>query len=155
VSQGISDSYLRWRGIEATLALAQSPNTKIVIIGSGKDGLPIILGNDVPAAAAPAAGAAPPAGGSAAGTAPSISAAPAPPSVPQPKPPAGASGEATPPDGDKAANASSTPPPSDGQEATTTPLTLSDVQGLLSRISGGLVPPATAPSPQAAAKPTR
>jgi len=50
VSQGISDSYLRWRGIEATLALAQSPNTKIVIIGSGKDGLPIILGNvDSPA----------------------------------------------------------------------------------------------------------
>jgi len=45
VSQGISDSYLRWRGIEATLALAQSPNAKIVIIGSGKDGLPIILGN--------------------------------------------------------------------------------------------------------------
>jgi regulator of protease activity HflC (stomatin/prohibitin superfamily) len=45
VSQGISESYLRWRGIEATLALAQSPNTKIVIIGSGKDGLPVILGN--------------------------------------------------------------------------------------------------------------
>ena len=45
VSQGISDSYLRWRGIEATLALAQSPNSKIVVIGSGKDGLPIILGN--------------------------------------------------------------------------------------------------------------
>jgi regulator of protease activity HflC (stomatin/prohibitin superfamily) len=45
VSEGISDSYLRWRGIEATLALAQSPNSKIVIIGSGKDGLPIILGN--------------------------------------------------------------------------------------------------------------
>ena len=45
VTQGISDSYLRWRGIEATLQLAQSPNTKIVIIGSGKDGLPVILGN--------------------------------------------------------------------------------------------------------------
>ena len=45
VSEGISDSYLRWRGIEATLALAQSSNSKIVIIGSGKDGLPIILGN--------------------------------------------------------------------------------------------------------------
>lgn len=45
VSKGISDSYLRWRGIEATLALAKSPNTKIIIIGSGKDGLPIILGN--------------------------------------------------------------------------------------------------------------
>jgi len=45
IGQGISDSYLRWRGIEATLALAQSPNSKIVIIGSGKDGMPIILGN--------------------------------------------------------------------------------------------------------------
>ncbi|MGB7688706.1 MAG: prohibitin family protein [Pseudolabrys sp.] len=45
VSEGISDSYLRWRGIEATLALAQSKNSKIVIIGGGKDGLPIILGN--------------------------------------------------------------------------------------------------------------
>jgi regulator of protease activity HflC (stomatin/prohibitin superfamily) len=45
VSQGISDSYLRWRGIEATLQLAQSNNSKVVIIGSAKDGLPIILGN--------------------------------------------------------------------------------------------------------------
>jgi regulator of protease activity HflC (stomatin/prohibitin superfamily) len=54
VSQGISDSYLRWQGINATLALAQSPNTKIVIVGSGKDGLPIILGNvDNPVAGAP------------------------------------------------------------------------------------------------------
>ncbi len=45
VSKGISELYLRWRGIEATLALAQSSNSKIVVIGSGKDGLPIILGN--------------------------------------------------------------------------------------------------------------
>jgi hypothetical protein len=45
VSQGISESYLRWRGIEATLQLSQSTNSKVVIIGSGKDGLPIILGN--------------------------------------------------------------------------------------------------------------
>jgi regulator of protease activity HflC (stomatin/prohibitin superfamily) len=52
VSQGISDSYLRWRGIEATLALSQSQNSKIVVIGGGKDGLPIILGNvDTPAGA--------------------------------------------------------------------------------------------------------
>jgi regulator of protease activity HflC (stomatin/prohibitin superfamily) len=45
VSQGISASYLRWRGIEATLQLSQSTNAKTVIIGSGKDGLPVILGN--------------------------------------------------------------------------------------------------------------
>jgi len=44
VSQGISDSYLRWRGIEATLQLSQSPNSKIVVLGN-KDGLPLILGN--------------------------------------------------------------------------------------------------------------
>ena len=55
VSTGISDSYLRWRGIEATLQLAQSSNSKVVIIGGGKDGLPIILGNaDAVPAAAPA-----------------------------------------------------------------------------------------------------
>jgi prohibitin 1 len=41
---------LRWRGIEATLQLSQSTNAKVVVIGSGKDGLPIILGNvDAPA----------------------------------------------------------------------------------------------------------
>src|SRR6516225_6210275 len=45
VTQGISPSYLRWRGIEATRQLAQSPNPKIVIIGKGKDGTPIILGD--------------------------------------------------------------------------------------------------------------
>jgi regulator of protease activity HflC (stomatin/prohibitin superfamily) len=45
VSQGISDSYLRWQGIEATLQLAQSSNSKIVIVGNSKDGLPIIFGN--------------------------------------------------------------------------------------------------------------
>jgi regulator of protease activity HflC (stomatin/prohibitin superfamily) len=55
VSQGISDSYLRWRGIEATLQLAQSNNSKIVVIGSGRDGVPIILGNvDTPSAPSPA-----------------------------------------------------------------------------------------------------
>ena len=52
VKWGSPDSYLRWQGIKATLALAQSPNTKVVIIGSGKDGLPIILGNaDAPVTA--------------------------------------------------------------------------------------------------------
>ena len=64
VGQGITDSYLRWRGIEATLALSQSQNSKIVVIGGGKDGLPIILGNvDQPAGTAtpPRKDAAPPA----------------------------------------------------------------------------------------------
>jgi len=43
VAPAITDSYLRWRGIEATLKLAQSPNSKVVIIGSGSDGLPVIF----------------------------------------------------------------------------------------------------------------
>ncbi len=46
VSKGISEQLLKWKGIEATEKLANSPNSKIVVIGSGKDGLPIILGND-------------------------------------------------------------------------------------------------------------
>ena len=43
VTAGISDNLLRWKGIEATLKIAESQNTKVVIVGSGKDGLPIIL----------------------------------------------------------------------------------------------------------------
>lgn len=46
VSKGISEQLLKWKGIEATEKLANSQNSKIVIIGSGKDGLPIILGGD-------------------------------------------------------------------------------------------------------------
>jgi regulator of protease activity HflC (stomatin/prohibitin superfamily) len=44
VGAGISDTYLRWKGIDATLALAQSPNAKVVVIGTGRDGMPLILG---------------------------------------------------------------------------------------------------------------
>lgn len=44
VSKGISEQLLRWKGIEATEKLANSPNSKVVVIGSSKDGLPIILG---------------------------------------------------------------------------------------------------------------
>ena len=43
VSQGISDKLLEWKGIEATELLAKSPNAKVVIIGGGKSGLPLIL----------------------------------------------------------------------------------------------------------------
>ena len=41
----ISKTNLKEKGIEATLKLAESPNTKIVVVGSGEDGLPLILGN--------------------------------------------------------------------------------------------------------------
>ena len=43
VTKGISEQLLRWKGIEATEKIAASSNTKVVIIGSGKDGLPLIL----------------------------------------------------------------------------------------------------------------
>lgn len=43
VTKGISEPLLRWKGIEATEKIASSPNTKVIIVGSGKDGLPIIL----------------------------------------------------------------------------------------------------------------
>jgi prohibitin 1 len=46
VSRGISEQLLKWKGIEATEKLASSSNSKIVVIGSGKSGLPLILGND-------------------------------------------------------------------------------------------------------------
>jgi regulator of protease activity HflC (stomatin/prohibitin superfamily) len=46
VTRGISDQLLRWKGIEATEKLANSQNSKVIIIGSSKDGLPIILGNN-------------------------------------------------------------------------------------------------------------
>lgn len=46
VSKGISEQLLKWKGIEATEKLANSQNSKIIVIGSGKDGLPIILGGD-------------------------------------------------------------------------------------------------------------
>jgi regulator of protease activity HflC (stomatin/prohibitin superfamily) len=44
VSQGISDQLLKWKGIEATLKVAESQNAKVVIVGAGKEGLPVILG---------------------------------------------------------------------------------------------------------------
>lgn len=43
VAAGISEQLLRWKGIEATEKLASSTNTKVIIVGAGKDGLPIIL----------------------------------------------------------------------------------------------------------------
>lgn len=58
VNEGISDRYLKWKGIDATLELAKSANAKVVIIGSSADGLPIILGpmETAPTPPAPAGG---------------------------------------------------------------------------------------------------
>lgn len=46
VAAGISQQLLEWKGIEATEKLASSPNSKVVVIGSGKSGLPLILGGN-------------------------------------------------------------------------------------------------------------
>ncbi|MFH0735346.1 MAG: prohibitin family protein [bacterium] len=46
VAKGISENLLKWKGIEATEKLANSTNAKVIVIGSGKEGLPIILGNN-------------------------------------------------------------------------------------------------------------
>lgn len=55
VAEGINDNLLKWKGIEATKELALSHNSKVVIIGSGKEGLPVILGGDTnPPAGQPA-----------------------------------------------------------------------------------------------------
>lgn len=45
LSTSLNELVLKDKGISATLELANSPNAKVVVIGSGKDGLPIILGN--------------------------------------------------------------------------------------------------------------
>jgi len=44
VAQGITPSLLEWKGIEATENLAKSANSKVVVIGNNKNGLPLILG---------------------------------------------------------------------------------------------------------------
>ena len=43
VAQGISAQLLEWKGIEATETLAKSPNSKIIVIGNSKNGLPLVM----------------------------------------------------------------------------------------------------------------
>jgi prohibitin 1 len=43
VAQGISSQLLEWKGIEATEKLAQSNNTKVIVVGNPKNGLPLVL----------------------------------------------------------------------------------------------------------------
>ncbi|MFH1334887.1 MAG: prohibitin family protein [Candidatus Zixiibacteriota bacterium] len=46
ITQGLTKNLLLWKGIEATEKLAESPNSKVVVIGSGESGLPLILGGE-------------------------------------------------------------------------------------------------------------
>ncbi len=46
ISASLTDNILKQKGIDATLELAKSPNAKVIVIGSSKDGLPMILGNN-------------------------------------------------------------------------------------------------------------
>jgi hypothetical protein len=173
VSQGISDSYVRWRGIEATLQLAQSPNSKIVIIGSGKDGLPVILGNvDTPIPAKGAASA--PDNSEAAkerpmGASPPLlertpaSNLPAPPeqapptAVPRaPGPPPSVTPGQTP-----SAPGRQQPGAPQGDQRSSLPLTLSEIGAMVSRVMGsgpmpdeaGVTPGSTGASPSSGPSP--
>ena len=155
VSKGISNSYLRWRGIEATLALAQSRNSKIVIIGSGKEGLPIILGN-MDNSASPGPGPTPAEGNAPVGEqTPATSPAPAgnAPAGTSSKTPGGASTET----GKTSAVAASPPPPDTTQTAgppsSSMALDLSELKAILSRISEGLRPTGPAKPSGSGAKP--
>ena len=46
LSASLTDRILKEKGIEATLKLSESPNAKVIVIGSGEDGMPIILGGN-------------------------------------------------------------------------------------------------------------
>ncbi len=45
LNASLTDKILREKGIGATLELAKSPNSKVVIIGNSEDGMPLILGD--------------------------------------------------------------------------------------------------------------
>lgn len=46
INNSLTGNLLKMRGIEATLELAKSPNAKVIVVGAGSDGLPLILGNN-------------------------------------------------------------------------------------------------------------
>lgn len=46
LSASLTEKVLQDKGIEATLKLSESPNTKVIVVGGGKSGLPLILGNN-------------------------------------------------------------------------------------------------------------
>ena len=78
IAAGLSNQYLRYKGIEATLELAQSPNSKVILVGSGPSGMPIIFNADTLAPTVPGTGV----------TAPAVPAPAVPNPTPNPPPPA-------------------------------------------------------------------
>ncbi|MEI6702335.1 MAG: prohibitin family protein [Deltaproteobacteria bacterium] len=48
ISSSLSEQILRWKGIDATLDVAKSQNSKIVLFGSGKTGLPLLFDTNTP-----------------------------------------------------------------------------------------------------------
>lgn len=46
VRETLSDQLIKWQAVHATQNLVESENAKVVIIGAGEQGLPVILGND-------------------------------------------------------------------------------------------------------------
>jgi regulator of protease activity HflC (stomatin/prohibitin superfamily) len=46
ISKNLDEKLIKWQGVQATMELAKSDNSKIIIIGAGKEGLPVILGTE-------------------------------------------------------------------------------------------------------------
>jgi regulator of protease activity HflC (stomatin/prohibitin superfamily) len=46
VSQGISDKLLQWKGIEATLELVKSQNSKVIVVGNSRNGMPLLYSGE-------------------------------------------------------------------------------------------------------------
>ncbi len=45
LTSSLTEKILQQKGIDATIELSKSANTKVIVIGSGENGLPLILGN--------------------------------------------------------------------------------------------------------------
>jgi hypothetical protein len=57
IEPSLTPAVLRWKGIEAMRDLAASPNAKVVVVGNGRDGIPVMLeGGPLPVARPPASG---------------------------------------------------------------------------------------------------
>ncbi|MBF0153447.1 MAG: prohibitin family protein [Magnetococcales bacterium] len=102
IGKALDDKMLMWRGIEATKELANSANAKVVVVGAGKSGLPIIGGVSLDGVSASASEAIMPAQ-----VAKPLAVSPKPPETTMQTDPAGQSSDATP---DAAAKQAVEPP---------------------------------------------